>query len=336
LKTWEDNYDKLINADEEEIKEAMVSARNITWENFGKEIRFYAPGFAYYNTRYFHSSPTTFPTISVTGSSCALKCKHCGGKVLETMLSATTPEKLVEICKNLKDKGCVGCLISGGCLPDGSLPLGRFAQAITRIKRDLGLTVLVHTGVINFSTAKMLRKAGVDAALMDIIGSDETIQEIYRLDAKVHDYAKSLRALHEAGIPIVPHVLVGLHYGELKGEFKALRMISGYSPSAVVIIAFVPIRDTAMENVVPPAPKEIVKVIVAARNMIPNTPIALGCMRPKGKHRIETDRLAVRAGVNAIAFPDEKAIQLAERMGLKIGFSDLCCSQVFRDIQSHA
>ncbi len=333
MTNWEDDYESLLQADGRELEEALTTARNISWKNFGKQIRFYAPSFTYYKTEHFRSSPTTFPTISVTGSFCALKCKHCGGKVLETMLSATTPEKLVDICRDLRGQGCVGCLISGGCLPDGSVPLDRFTDAIAKIKRDLGLTVLVHTGIINSSTAKELKKAGIDAALIDVIGSDETIREVYQLDARVEDYDDSLRVLSESGIPIVPHVLVGLHYGRLRGELEALRMISKHSPSAVIIIAFMPVHGTPMEKVYPPAPKEIVKVLITARLLLPNTPVALGCMRPKGEHRIKTDTLAVRTGVNAIAFPAVEAIQLAESLGLKTAFSSLCCSQVFCEIQ---
>ena len=42
---------------------------------------------------------------------------------------------------------------------------------------------------------------------------------------EVEDYDRSLRALNDSGIPFVPHVLVGLHYGKLRGEFQALKMI---------------------------------------------------------------------------------------------------------------
>jgi len=295
------------------------------------KLRFYAPSFVYYKSKYFRSSHGAFPSISITGSSCALKCKHCNGKVLDTMVQALSPEELFGVCAELKKDGAVGCLISGGCLPDGSIPIDRFVDAIAKIKK-LGLTVIIHTGVIDYSTAKRLKDAGVDAALLDIIGSDETIREVYRLDVNVEDYDRSLRALHESGIPFVPHVLVGLHYGELKGELQALKMISRYSPSAVIIIAFMPIRGTPMEKVIPPEPEDIARILVSARLLMPETPLALGCMRPKGKHRIKTDLIAVRAGVNGIAFPVEEAIQLAESMNLETSFSPLCCSQIFEDI----
>jgi len=314
-------------------KELVSLIENGAISNRTGKIRFYAPSFVYYKNKYFRSPHDAFPSISITGSSCALKCKHCNGKVLNTMVPALTPEGLFDVCAKLKNDGTVGCLISGGCLPDGSVPLGKFIDAIAQIKKELGLTVVVHTGVIDFSTAKRLKEAGVDAALIDIIGSDETIREAYNLNVSVEDYERSLQAFHESGIPFVPHVLVGLHYGELKGELEALKMIAKYSPSAVITIAFMPIRGTPMEKVIPPEPEDIAKILVSARLLMPETPIVLGCMRPKGEHRKRTDVLAVRAGVNGIAFPVEEAIRLAESMNLEISFSSLCCSQIFEDIQ---
>jgi len=296
------------------------------------KIRFYAPSFMYYKTGSFCSSPSAFPSISVTGSFCALKCKHCSGKVLNTMLPALTPKELFDLCVELKNKGAVGCLISGGCMPNGSVPLRKFIDAIAKVKRDLGLTMVVHTGVIDPLTARRLKAADADVALIDVIGSDETIREIYQLNVKVEDYDKALWALHQSGIPTVPHVLVGLHYGRLKGEIQALKIISKHSPSAVIVIALIPIQGTPMEKVDPPTPEDIVRVLTTARLMMPHTPIVLGCMRPKGRHRVKTDTLAVRAGVNAIAFPAEEAVQLAQSLGLEVAFSSLCCSQIFNDI----
>ena len=296
-----------------------------------KVAHFYAPSFMYYKTSYYRYSPTQFPTVSVTGTVCALNCRHCGGKILQTMHPANTPERLFEVAAELRQNGAFGCLVSGGCLPDGSVPLTPFISAIEKIKHELGLTVFVHTGIIGAATATALKTAGVDAALIDIIGSDGTIKKICNLNVTVKDYTRSLNALQEAGLNFVPHVIVGLHDGKLEGELAALKIIASTKPSAIVVISFMPIHGTAMANVKPPTPADIARVAATARLMFPETPLVLGCMRPKGKHRAETDVLALKAGVDAIAFPSEDAVKYAEAQGYTLSFSSYCCAQIYVD-----
>ncbi|MCX8153554.1 MAG: radical SAM protein [Candidatus Bathyarchaeota archaeon] len=301
-----------------------------------RSIHFYAPGFIHYKTRYYNASPSLFPTVSVTGGGCALNCKHCGGKILQTMHPASTPETLFQVATKLKQDGAAGCLISGGCMPDGSVPLRYFIPTIAAIKRKLGLTVFVHTGIIDASTALALKTAGVDAALIDIIGSDETIKKICNLNVSAQDYASSLLALHEAGLNFVPHVIVGLDDGKLKGEYNALNLIAAVKPSAIVIIAFMPIPGTSMAETNPPAPIDIARVVATARVMFPETPLVLGCMRPKVKNRAETDVLALKAGVDAMAFPSEEAVEYAEAQGYVVSFSSYCCAQIYMDAASRS
>ncbi len=65
--------------------------------------------------------------------------------------------------------------------------------------------------------------------------------------------------------------------------------------------------------------------------MFPETPLILGCMRPKGAIRSETDVLALKAGVDAVAFPSEEAVKYAESKGCTISFSSYCCAQMYMD-----
>jgi len=317
----------------QDLESSIRKARELSWRNLGRKIRFYAPSFVHYRNKYFKPPSHAFPSISITGRGCSLNCKHCGGIILKTMIPAETPERLVEVLHRIKNQGAVGCLISGGCLPNGSVPIDRFVGAIAEAKK-LGLKITVHTGLVSLETAEKLRDAGVDAVSIDIIGSGETIKEIYNLSVSVQDYEDSLEALSKTGIPFTPHVLVGLHYGELRGELNALRMISKYDPLALIIIVFFPIRGTMMENVKPPSPRDVAKVLVQARFMLPKVPIVLGCARPKGKHRVQMDVLAVEAGVNGIAFPEAQAIERALELGLDVSFSPLCCSQIYSDFSN--
>jgi uncharacterized radical SAM superfamily protein len=310
-----------------ELEKDLGKARATSWKNLGKRIHFYSPSFSHRK-----SSRLSFPSISITGNSCSLNCLHCQGIVLKTMISASTPKKLIEVCRRLKEEGGVGCLISGGCTPAGIVPLDDFVDAIAQIKKELGLTIVVHTGIIEEGTAERLKTAGVDAALIDVIGSDETLKQIYHIRSGVESFAHSLKALSEAKIPLVPHVLVGLHFGQLRGEAKALEMVSRYNPAAVIVISFFPIKGTALEGTAPPKPEDIARVFIASRNLMPKTPLVLGCMRPSGMHRIRTDNYAVESGVNAIAFPTDEAVQLARNLGLNTFFSPECCSMIYRDI----
>ncbi|MEM1588337.1 MAG: radical SAM protein [Candidatus Bathyarchaeia archaeon] len=267
----------------------------------------------------------------MTGVSCSLKCKHCGGKILKTMIPALTPEKLIEVCMEIEKHKGLGCLISGGCLPNGEVPLKNFFKAIQEVKSKTKLKIVVHTGLINEETAFKLKDAKVDAALIDVIGSDETINEIYHLNATIKDFEKSLNAIKKAGIPLIPHVLIGLHYGKIKGEYNAINILSRYNPSALIMIVFFPIKGTKMEKEKPPNILEVTKLLVYARKAFPNTPIALGCARPTGSYRIELDSIAIKTGVNAIAFPSKKAVELAKSFNLEILYSNVCCSQIYEE-----
>jgi uncharacterized radical SAM superfamily protein len=247
------------------------------------------------------------------------------------MHPALSPQELFDLCTKLKQEGAQGCLVSGGCLPDGSIPLDGFMGTLSKIKRELGLTVFVHTGIINFDTAVSLKQAGVDAALIDVIGSNKTIKKIYNLQSAPKNYTDSLTALDKAELPFIPHVIVGLNEGKLDGELEALKMISHVKPSALVIIAFMPLHGTDMAKIPPPKPVDIAKVTAIARLMFPRTPLILGCMRPKGTARATTDVLALKAGVDAVAFPSEDAIEYVQKEHFPFSFSSFCCAQMYLD-----
>lgn len=299
------------------------------FKSIKKTINFYAPSFSHYQNKYFQTEKNHFPTISITGKACALNCKHCGGKLLENMQSAVNPIELLEMGSKLKKDGAKGVLISGGCRADGTVPLDNFIAVLRWFKKELGLTVFVHTGIVKSETAKALKKAGVDAALIDIIGLEETAKKIFGLKCNAKDYEDSLKKLDEAKLNVVPHIIVGLNQHDLKDEYEALKIIAQtIKPTALVIIAFMPIHGTVMEKTSPPNAVDIAKVIATARVMFPDTPISLGCMRPKGNSRKGIDVLALKAGVDGIAFPDERAIEYAKNMGYNTVFSSYCCAQI--------
>lgn len=291
-----------------------------------KEIHFFAPGLKRYETAEFcPAEPQAFVPISVTGAECALQCEHCRGRLLETMRSVRAGGELYELCHSLAASGTRGVLISGGADALGRVPLLRYAGEMGRVKA-LGLKVLVHTGLVDDALARALAEARIDGAMLDIIGAEDTIRQVYHLQASLSDYETSLANLARYGVPAIPHVVAGLHYGRILGEEQALRMIARYPLVALVLVVLNPLAGTPMEGVRPPGVAGIGRLFALARELLPQTPIMLGCARPAGEQKRAIERLAVRAGFDGIAYPSDEAVRYARRRGYAPRFHEQCCA----------
>jgi uncharacterized radical SAM superfamily protein len=294
-----------------------------------RQIHFFQPAFRTYEPGSFlETGPCGTTALSITGPECRLLCKHCGASILRNMKATVTPQALLQEARRVFQEGGRSILVSGGSEKDGGVPLAPFLATLKEIRSEWGLKVLVHTGLVTSSTADGLAEAGISAALLDIIGHDDTIHEVYNLRASVGDYEASLRRLTERAIPTAPHVIMGLHFGRMKGEIPALEIITRYPVKAVVLVGLRPLSRTAMAGVRPPDPETLGEFFAQARKMFPRTPVVLGCERPLGRHRQQTDALAVTSGLDGIAFPSEQALNLARDEGLEIRTSPECCALV--------
>jgi uncharacterized radical SAM superfamily protein len=307
-----------------DLEPLLREARELSMERHGGTLQCFIPGKMHYM-----NDKGKYPTISITGGACALNCDHCQKHLLHTMIPATTPEALVKICHDLDAEGNIGVLISGGSLPDGTLPWDPFFDAIRTIKDSTDLRITIHTGLIDEATAQRLDGAGVDEFLIDVIGSEDTMRQVYHLDSNMEEMESSLAALEATGKPVIPHIVVGLHYGKLVGEMEALEMVARHPPYALVIVVLRPIRGSPMDGVEPPDAETVARYMALARFRLPDVPTALSCARPPGRYRKRLDALAVEAGVNRIAMPAEEAIARAEELGLEVEFHHTCCSKSF-------
>lgn len=294
-------------------------------QGFPPEIFFSVPGVKHYDNIYYKNRPFSFANLSVTGGLCTCQCAHCKGLLLENMIGVTSPQKMRSAIDDLVAKDCRGILVSGGADESGEVPLGSFAEAIGYAKSQ-GLKVLVHSGLIKYRTAVMLKRSGADQVLMDIIGDEETIREVCHLQRKPADYLQSMLDCREAGLDIAPHIVIGLHFGRIRGEHKALEMIGKADPDTLVLIVINPMRGTDMAGIKPPSVEEAAGIMAAARISNPRMPVTLGCARPPGGYKREVERKAVDCGLNGIAYPDETTVDYAWSRGLNVYFSEECCS----------
>lgn len=295
-------------------------------QNFPDVMEFYAPGLKRWETREWKPvNPNRFLPVSVTGNACALQCDHCKGKVLQGMISIKAGEDLFALAKRLRAQGSEGLLVSGGSTQGGGVPLLPHLTHVPRIREELGMNVIVHSGVVAPDLADGLARAGVDGVMLDIIGADQTIRQVYHLDLTVGDFDRSLALLAERGLRIIPHIVLGLHYGRFLGEHLALEMITRYPVSTLILVVFVPLAGTPMAHLPPPV-EDVVEFFGLARRAMPTTKVNLGCARPLGEMKHILDRAAIDHGLNGIAYPAEGIIEYARARGLEPRLYEYCCS----------
>lgn len=315
---------QMISLFQEPLEGLLTQAWAMRKLHHDASIAFAAPGAKHYEVACYKNNADLFAVVSVTGTSCALQCDHCKGKLLESMYEVKDSSELARLGEKLIARGCQGVLISGGADEKGEVPLLGFAEGIAALKQ-MGLKVIVHTGLVHADTAHMLKECQVDRILLDVVGDRKTIREVFHLDRSPADFGQTLELVHTMGLPVAPHLVVGLYYGQFQGEMEALYQICRVHPPVIVIVVLNPLPGTPMAKVAGPVPEEAARVIAAARILNPEAKIMLGCAKPPGKKKKKIERLALRAGVNSIAYPAEETINYASELGLEPSFSPLCC-----------
>jgi uncharacterized radical SAM superfamily protein len=311
----------------DQVLTAVQSPADVRRANFPDVMDFYAPGLKRWQTpEWTPANPRRFLPISVTGSACALSCDHCQTKVLDGMISVRADEDLFTLARRLRAQGSEGLLVSGGSTRTGEVPLLPHLRHVPRIKSELGMKVIVHSGVVSPRLAAGLAEAGVDGVMLDIIGADETIREVYHLNLTVADMERSLRVLSGEGLRIIPHIVLGLHYGAFLGEHRALDMLTRYPVSTLILVVLTPLTGTPMAHIPPPPTDQVAEFFGTARLAAPATPVNLGCARPLGKAKSDLDQAAIDLGLNGIAYPADGAIAYAASRGLTPRLFEYCCS----------
>lgn len=312
---WKD-YSEFLELNHNDLEPFFKLAQKIKFHNFGNKLKIYIP-----NKR--------FPAISITGSNCALKCEHCNEKYIKSMNPILNNVNLEKFLLKLYHDGGTGALISGGCEPDGSVPLLKFLDTIKKIKKETNLIINTHTGLLNEITAKKLAEANVDIVSFDINIDEEVISNIYHLRKDIDDYKDAVEILIKNNLNIVPHLCVGLYYGRIHKELQSIKFIkeSGLDPSLIVIIALIPPEHSEI-RFNRPLPIDIAKIITLIRFIFPKTEISLGCMRPRGDIKVEIEKLAINSGITRIEIPSPKTLSWLKKFNsnIKFKFYSACCA----------
>lgn len=296
-------------------------------------IHFYTPTFKSFQTSEISGcGKNAWPAVSITAGDCKLQCDHCKAKILEPMIPARTPEDLWRVVNEVIAGGARGMLLTGGSNHRNEVEYDPYYSTIRRIKDEFpDFRIALHTALVDDDIARCMEQSGIDAAMMDVIGAQETVTQVYHLRRRVEDFERSLEALVATRMKVVPHIVVGLHYGRLLGEWEALAMVRRHRPAALVLVVVMPFYAPAKRPFATPDAGAVGRFFLDARNALPGLPLLLGCARPPGTTKVQIDAYAVLAGLNGIAHPSDGTVELAARLGRRVRVTPACCSIVVGD-----
>ncbi|MBT8075312.1 MAG: radical SAM protein, partial [Gammaproteobacteria bacterium] len=250
-------------------------------------VRFSTPTFKEYESSELQScGKNSFPAFSITAGGCALMCDHCEARILEPMIPAVKPEILDRRVRELiEQEDLQGFLLSGGSNRRNEINYSRFYPVIEKLKRDFpNLRVAIHTALTDEQGARDMEAAGVDTAMLDVIGAEETIRDVYHLDRPVDDFERTLEAICATSMQVSPHIVIGLHYGRILGEENALDIIARNNCQALVLVVIMPFYARP-GTFTTPSTTDVGRIFLAAREKLEDRQVLLGCARPPGMHK---------------------------------------------------
>lgn len=314
------------------VNEMQSKFTGLQGERVGR-VNFYTPTFkAFASSEITGCGKSAWPAISITGGDCKLQCDHCKAKILEPMMAARTPEDLWRVVNEQINIGAQGMLLTGGSNHRNEVEYDDYYATIRRIKDTFpAFKIAMHTALVSMDIARRMEDCGIDAAMMDVIGSQDTITQVYHLRRTVDDFEKTLEYLVSTKLKVVPHIVLGLHYGHLLGEWNALEIIQRHKPQAVVLVVVMPFYAPENRPFVTPDSIEVGRFFMDARAALPDVPLLLGCARPPGRVKVEIDSYAVMAGLNGLAHPSDGMVELAVRLERDVRVTPACCSIAIGD-----
>jgi len=257
-----------------------------------------------------------FPSLSMSGNGCILKCDHCLGKYLSYMQNASMPEKLLSLAEKFYSEGKKGYLLSGGCDLDGKmLNLNKILPAVKKTIDEYDFIVKLHTGFLNYKDAENIVSSGVQIASMEMLSSSESIERVYHLSASAKDYLNTFLNLEKAGMPyITPHIVIGLPYSN-RSEFQSIDFLKDLKISTLSLVVFRPTKGTIFEKTPLIMPEYFSEVAHHARSSFSGK-IILAALRPRESEwwskkdivsRIEIE--AIDNGLDGIEVPGKTALE---------------------------
>ena len=256
-----------------------------------------------------------FPSVSVTGTRCDQMCEHCRGVHLRGMIPVSGSDDFFDLAQSLKEKGCTGLLLSGGCDSNGCVPVSGYSEAVSKVSSDL--LINVHAGFITADEARRLADSGISCFSVDIHQDKGEMMTVLHLDRDPKDYSELLDILIGTGVRVVPHLTVGFGYNDLA---LSADLVASKGLKDVVLLSMVPTEGTMVDESVISEDAVMDAVSILQEKGLD---VILGCMRDRSLRGLE--RRCIEAGIKRLANPSAETLRWAEENGYRVEKKRMCC-----------
>ena len=254
----------------------------------------------------------SFPAFSITAGACALDCEHCHAKILEPMLPATRPPNSTSrsaawspsrICRasalrwfESPQRDPLRTLLPGTRTPQAGFPALRIAIHSPCWTRRARARWRPPGSIPRCSTSSVTRRRSRGLPSRPPRGRLRS-----ELGGAVCD-----------DMEIVPHIVIGLHFGQVRGEARALDIVARHAVQAWCWSGDALLRGSRAFHAT--------RAGGGGRDL-PRRPAALPArevlrLRTPGRPAQACDRRLCRAaGLDGIAFPADGVVALATGIG---------------------
>ncbi len=282
--------------DKEEIKEILnMPLIDLMWES--QVVH-----------RKFNSYEVQLASLySVKTGGCEEDCSYCSQSIYSASQIKSHPqfevEDVLSRAKIAKEEGadrfCMGWAWRE--IRDGK-PFNSMLEMVKGV-RELGMEACVTAGMITDDQALKLAKAGLTAYNHNLDTSPEYYENIISTRT-YQDRLDTIKRVRNAGINVCCGGIIGL--GENQGDRASLlEVLSNMNPhpESVPINSLVAIEGTELENNKEIDSIEMIRMIAAARILMPKSKIRLSAGREKLTK--EAQILCFQCGANSIFYGDE-------------------------------
>jgi biotin synthase len=245
--------------------------------------------------------------LSIKTGGCPEDCKYCSQSAhyqtsvqREPLLSV---EKVLAEARDAKAGGaqrfCMGAAWR-------EAPEGRDFEAVLQMVsgvKAMGMETCCTLGMLDASQARRLRAAGLDYYNHNLDTGESFYAEIVGTRTQA-DRLRTLEAVRASGMKVCCGGILGLGEGEVaRAELLATLAALDPQPESVPINALVQIEGTPLERARELDWSEIVRMVAAARILMPRAAVRLSAGRTSLSE--EAQALCFLAGANSIFFGDE-------------------------------